>query len=123
MTEIASARPAVPLFEVDVRHVGRRAVIDVAGEIDIATAGALESTIREAIADGVFELWIDLGDTEFIDSTGMRLLIDAQRSLSALQRRLAIVCPDGAVRRAFAVARLDRVLPLYHDRAAAQVST
>jgi anti-sigma B factor antagonist len=109
-----------PRLTVDVQHVGKRAVIEAAGEIDAATAAILAGAIEETVRAGALEVWIDLGPTEFMDSTGLNLVLGLRRRLVELRRRLAIICPRGRVRRVFELAGVDRVLPLHATLAAAQ---
>jgi anti-sigma B factor antagonist len=103
-----------------VHRVGRRAVVEVGGEVDLGTAPALAEALQEVVDAGTVELWLDLSPTAFIDSTGLHLVLDLRTQLAAMNRRLAIICPDGPIRRTFEVVGLDRVLPLHASRATAQ---
>ena len=116
--------PSSPSTGVTITHhtVGRRMVLTVEGEIDIATVGLLAAAIDNAVEEGATELWVDLSPTLFMDSAGLHLLLDTRRRLAELNRRLAVICPAGCVRRLFKVAAVDRVLPLYDDRGAAHLA-
>ena len=111
---------ATPAMTVRRRLVGHRTVLAVTGEVDLATAPELGSAVDTALASGAQELWLDLSATAFMDSSGLHVLLDAHRRMGGLRRRLAIVCPGGAVRRLFEIAGVADALPLYEDRAAAQ---
>jgi anti-sigma B factor antagonist len=100
--------------------VGRRTVLSVYGEVDLATAPELAGAIDAALTAGTLELWVDLSETEFMDSSGMHALLDGQARMRELRRRLAVICPPGHVRRAFDVAGIGELLPVYDDRVAAQ---
>lgn len=91
---------------------GPRSVLDVTGEIDIATSPQLRSAVEAAFASGARELCIDLSRTEFMDSTGLHVLTDAARHARTVGCRLEVVCPPGNVRRVIELAGLDGVLPL-----------
>lgn len=93
--------------------------MDVAGEIDMATAPSLSAAIGEALAAGALELWLDLTPTGFMDSTGVHALLAAQTQARDLNRRLAIICPPGHIRRLFDLAGVSGRLPIYDDRAVA----
>jgi anti-sigma B factor antagonist len=110
-----------PTMLVSRRVIGRRAVLRVSGEIDFASVAMLADAIDAALADGALDLWIDLSATSFMDSSGLRLLIESWRRLSQQNRRLAIVCPRGAVRRVFDIAGVSDRLPLYDELAAAHL--
>ena len=102
------------------RHViGRRTVLAVTGEVDLASAPHLRSAVDDALDAGAHELWIDLSRTTFLDSSGVHLLIATHHGSHALRRRLAIICPAGRVRHVLEIAGVADALPLYADRGAA----
>jgi anti-sigma B factor antagonist len=53
-------------------------IVVLRGEIDLASAGALERALHAAEA-GQDRLVVDLGGLSFIDSTGIHVLLEAQR--------------------------------------------
>jgi anti-sigma B factor antagonist len=71
------------------------------GEIDIATSPRLITALNEGITDSTGPLIVDLSAVEFMDSTGLALLVRAQRRMSRRDRGFAVVCPDGPVWRIF----------------------
>ena len=96
--------------------VGRRAVMSVSGEIDLHTAWVVADAVDDALDGGALELWLDFSSTTFMDSTGLHLLLETQARVAAHARRLAVICPDGPVRRLIELAGLQKQLPLYDDR-------
>jgi anti-sigma B factor antagonist len=114
-TERRPARPSAatpPPTTVAVSTVGRRTVLEAAGEIDIATAPLLAGAVDEAIAAGAAEVALDLTDVTFMDSTGLHLLCDAHQRLGLLGRRLTVICPPGGARRLLELTGLDAVFEL-----------
>ena len=97
-------------------RVGSRTVVAAAGEIDLITAGAFEEAAVQALDGGALELWIDLSDVTFIDSSGLHALLAVRTRVEARDRRFVVVCPIGPVRRALGIARLDEELELYTSR-------
>jgi anti-anti-sigma factor len=68
--------------EVSVSSQGRDGVLTVAvsGEIDLATGPDVERAIAVAIgSDGVSEVRVDLSGVEFLDSSGVALLLKGRR--------------------------------------------
>ncbi|HEY7829915.1 MAG TPA: STAS domain-containing protein [Solirubrobacteraceae bacterium] len=53
------------------------ASLSLEGELDIATAPSLEMRLDELEAHGSTHLMVDLGGLAFIDSTGLRVLLQA----------------------------------------------
>jgi len=99
--------------------IGRRAILAVGGEVDLATAPDLHSALDAALDSGATELWLDLSATTFMDSSGLHVIFQSQARAEALRRRLAIICPPGPVRRLFEVTGFAERLPLYVDLATA----
>jgi len=107
-------------LSIELLRVGRRVVVVVGGEIDVASVDELNAAMREAEAWQPLELWIDLTDVEFMDSTGLTALLLAHRSR---REALALICPDGSVRRLLELAGVDRIVPVHANRAAAQAAS
>ena len=69
-----------------------KAVLRPSGEDVVASAvPALRSRMRGAIADGVRDLVLDLGEVRMVDSTGIGLLISAHNSLTRLGGQLTVI--------------------------------
>jgi len=75
-------------FEVDNEQVGGVHVLSVSGELDLGTAPQLEQPLEQALSDGG-SLLIDLSACEFIDSTGIALLVRAWQRLDGDQAAAA----------------------------------
>lgn len=98
-------------FQVRLRSAERAAVIVVSGELDLASAPVLEEELNRA-ADGADLLIVDLRELEFIDSTGLGLLIKANRQAEAAGRRFAIVRGQSQVQRLLGVTGIEQRLTL-----------
>lgn len=82
-------------------------VIAVVGELDLAVADQLQGAIdRAADAPGVL---VDLCDCEFLDSTGIAILIRGREALAAEGRCLTICNPRSQVLRVLEVTGLTRL--------------
>ncbi|MHB8533120.1 MAG: STAS domain-containing protein [Solirubrobacteraceae bacterium] len=57
-----------------------RARLVLSGELDLATAPELEAALTRLCESGVHEIEIDLGEIDFIDSTGLRAILLAKDS-------------------------------------------
>lgn len=84
--------------------------LDVAGEVDAATAPVLDAKITEAVAAGVGEVVLRCAALEFIDSSGLSVIVSNHKRLRDAGRALIIESPPVAARRLFEIAGLDRVL-------------
>src|SRR3954469_8509133 len=82
-------------------------LVEVFGELDLATAPKLCSALDAARIHRVKRLVIDLTGVDFCDSTGLRALLGASTELRFGGGRLAVVClPDGPVARLFDIVGL-----------------
>jgi anti-sigma B factor antagonist len=90
--------------------------VAVHGEVDLAVAAQLESALEGAILESVGAFVIDLSDLDFIESTGLQVLLRARGLLGREDRALAVVCPRGPVRRVFELSGLSELFALYETR-------
>jgi anti-sigma B factor antagonist len=81
--------------------------IAVAGEIDAHTAPALAAALTAADHD---PLVLDLAGVEFVDSSGLRVLLEAHQVREADGRSLVLARPSAAVQRVLDVAGVDGYL-------------
>jgi anti-anti-sigma factor len=111
-------------LEVELIRIGHRMVIAVSGRIDIATADTLRQAIDGALEWGAAEVWIDLSKVEFMDSSGMQVLLAARGELRRRSARLALICPagPGPVRRVLEIAGVASAFAVYPDRATAHAA-
>jgi anti-sigma B factor antagonist len=92
-------------FTVDELDVDGVPVLTLHGDLDIGTAPRLCWRIDEARRKWIRALVLDLSETDFCDSTGLRALAGAERELAAQRGRLVVVVPaTGPVARLFDVA-------------------
>ena len=95
--------------------VGRRAVLSVAGEIDISNSADLRAAIESA-ATRAFEIWLDLTPLTFIDSSGLRAMSQARVRLIKANTRLTLICPEGPVLRVLALTGFDQIFEIHASR-------
>jgi anti-anti-sigma factor len=77
---------------------GEAIVIAVGGRVDAETAPQFEAHILELIAGGHLRLVIDLGDLDYINSSGLRALLVAGKRLKSQGGRLLLAAPRELVR-------------------------
>jgi anti-anti-sigma factor len=104
---------APPPAEFDV-HAGREPggalTLRPTGELDIATAPRLERALRDGRRPGD-EVVLDLSGLEFIDSTGLRVVVKAVEAAAAERWDLRLRHGPPAVRRVFEIAGVLGALP------------
>ena len=95
----------------------RTARLELAGEVDAATAPLLDAKITEAVGAGVAEVVVACADLDFIDSSGLSVLVASHKRLRNAGRELVVESPPPAAQRLFEIAGLDRVLTIRHGDA------
>lgn len=106
-------------FEVkigDLEHGVR--TISVRGELDLSTAPDLEGPLEETLESGEGSVLIDLSECEFIDSTGIALIVRAwQRLDSGENGRALVICSHNQqVRRVLEITGLELSIPVHATR-------
>jgi anti-anti-sigma factor len=98
-------------------------VFTVRGELDMNTAPDLEQSLDRALAESDASIMIDLSDCEFIDSTGIALIVRAWQQLERNdgdgKRRLALCCINHQVRRLLEITGVEGSIPMHEERDAA----
>jgi len=118
MTRLATVE--VDRLTVREQEVDGVPVLSVHGELDIGTAPRLCARIDAARRRWIRSLVLDLSDTDFCDSTGLRALAGAERELAAQRARMVVVVPaNGAVARLFDVSGAYELLEVRRTRAEA----
>jgi stage II sporulation protein AA (anti-sigma F factor antagonist) len=96
-------------------------VIEIQGELDLSTAPELEGPLEEAVADGSASVLVDLSGCEFIDSTGIALLVRAWQQTAqegnGESGRSFVLCSDSEqVRRVLEITGLELSIPIHRTR-------
>ena len=93
----------------------RTVVVSFEGEMDISEADRVEEQLRSAETDQPPFLILDLRGLTFLDSTGLRLVLEADTRARDQGRRLAIIPGPDVVHRIFLIAMLDKRLEFIDD--------
>jgi anti-anti-sigma factor len=104
-----------------VTTIGAARTVAVAGELDLSNAHTLQELLDDLDREGAELIVLDLEALEFIDSSGMALLVNSHKRLNGGSGCLRLIPSrvDG-VRRVLAATGLDTTLP-FVEQASAQV--
>jgi anti-sigma B factor antagonist len=97
-------------FEARVVERGPRSVVELAGELDMATAPQLDACVRSLAEDGAESVTLDLSQLEFCDSSGVGVFVQWSKPSSDGSPTLLLKGAQGTVRRVFEVAGLGHLL-------------
>jgi anti-sigma B factor antagonist len=109
----------------EVEERGDVAVLAVSGEVDVATVPRLREQLHGLVASGTPRIVVNLDAVDFLDSTGLGVLVGALKRVRNNGGELALVCTSPRIRKVFEVTGLTKVFSLYDtvDAAAAGTST
>jgi anti-sigma B factor antagonist len=89
---------------------GDLATLDLVGELDLASAPLFEAELDRAAVAEADKLLIDLGGLDFIDSTGLRIIVSAQARARERGQDFAVTRGSEQVQRLLAITRLSEHL-------------
>jgi anti-sigma B factor antagonist len=97
-------------LKLEVSQYGETSMIQLKGELDLANAPALEQELDQALRDGTGRVVVDLGELDFIDSTGIALLLNSLDGEEENRVRF-LRSQSTAVNRVLALTGVDERLP------------
>lgn len=95
-------------------------VLEVRGELDMATSPQLRQALMRLVEAGDRQVVVDLGGVGFMDSSALGALVETYKALRAVNGRLALAAVQPAVRSVLAVTSVDRVIKVYDTAQAAE---
>jgi anti-sigma B factor antagonist len=88
------------------------AVLRVGGEVDVYSAPQLRERVIQLLADGIRHIIADLHEVDFLDSTGLGVLVGSLKRLREQDGSLKLVTSAGRIPRLFRLTGLDRAFEL-----------
>jgi anti-sigma B factor antagonist len=100
------------MLSVRVSDDGQSHTVALAGELDMANAATLTAELERVEGEGAELITIDMRELEFIDSTGIAILVAAHRRLNADHERIRVVRSRASgVQRVIDVTGLEKEIP------------
>jgi anti-anti-sigma factor len=109
----------VAALRVDLTMSGTVPVLALSGDLDLAAAGVLERALEEAHESAPAALVVDLRGVDFMDSSGLRVVVTAAQRAEEDARRFALVRGKAQVMRVFEITRMLERLDFVDDPATA----
>lgn len=100
-------------LNVNSREQDGRTVVQVEGEIDVYTAPVLREHLNEAVAEGRHHLIIDMTGVDFLDSTGLGVLVGSLKRIRSHDGSLQLVCDQEKILKVFRITGLTKVFPIH----------
>ena len=100
-----------------------RAVLRLAGELDLLSCGRLRDALNAELGAGRTWLVLDVADLAFLDSSGMSVLVEFSKKTSRAGGQLALAGLQPQPARVLKIAGLDRRIPVYATTGGAVAET
>ncbi|WP_341874250.1 STAS domain-containing protein [Micromonospora orduensis] len=107
-------------LELSVRPGRGCTVLEVHGELDMATAPQLRDALQRLIEAGDRHVVVDLADVGFMDSSALGALVVMFKAFREVSGRLSLAAVQPAVRTVLTVTSVDRVMRVHEDVRAAE---
>jgi anti-sigma B factor antagonist len=99
-------------LEIEFSQDGDACIVTLQGEVDIYTAPALRERLIEASETDCSTVVVDMTEVDFIDSSGLGVLVSALKRVRENDGQMRIVTAKEPILRIFRITGLDRVFEL-----------
>jgi len=103
------------ILNAHVKEVGGVPVVELEGEIDLSTSSIFKETVYQVIESGHNDVIIDLNELEFMDSTGLGVLVAALKKTSMAGGSIRLICNKRNILKVFTITGLDKVFSIYDN--------
>lgn len=100
---------------ISTRTEGAVVIVEVGGEIDVYTAPRLREQLLDSVSAGRYHIIVDMSKVEFLDSTGLGVLVGGLKRVRAHEGSLHLVCDQGRTLKIFRITGLDKVFKIHGD--------
>ena len=99
------------------REVDGTTIVAVGGEIDVYTAPKLRDKITELVGNGDYHLVIDMEKVDFLDSTGLGVLVGGLKKVRAHDGSMRLICNQERLLKIFRITGLAKVFAIHGSQA------
>ncbi len=97
-------------------------VVEVAGDLDLATSPGLHEGLRQVLDGGTRNVVVDLAEVGFMDSSALGALVEVFKVARERGGRLCLAAVRRPVRNLLAITSVDRAIGVYDTVPAAEAS-
>ena len=99
----------------DVTEHATTTVLAVRGEVDVYTAPRLREKLVELVSQGKHNIVVDLEAVDFLDSTGLGVLVGGLKRLRSHDGDLSLVCTQHRILKVFEITGLTKVFTIHES--------
>ena len=86
--------------------------VSLAGELDVSTADELKKCLHKLVDEKNIDIKLNLEDLDYIDSTGLGVMIGILKRLKIEDKEVYIEKPKNNVRKIFNITGLDKIFKM-----------
>ena len=102
-------------MEITKNTIGDTTVLHLSGRLDLNTSGEVKDAIKELLSGGVKKIILNLTRVDFINSSGLGVLVSTLKDVRLTNGRLALTNLSPYVREIFDITQLSNVFDIYDD--------
>ena len=106
-------------MNINIRESGDIRIVDFAGRLETGTSPAAETAILKLLEDGHSRIVINLAETEYVSSSGLRVFLVAAKKLMAVSGKLKICQPNEVVKEILDISGFSTLLEVRSSEEAA----
>lgn len=99
----------------DVKERNGWSVLSVQGEVDVYTAPQFREQLIQLVDQGQRSILVDLEGVEFLDSTGLGVLVGGLKRVRSHNGDLSLVCTQHRILKVFEITGLTKVFSIYDN--------
>ncbi len=97
-------------METKIRESGDIKIVDIAGRLDTGTSPEAESAIHKLLDAGNGKIIINLAGTDYLSSSGLRVLLVTAKKIAAIKGKLKICQPNAVVKEILDISGFSTIL-------------
>ena len=86
------------------------AIVEVSGEVDVYTAPRLREALLDLVDSGHHNVVVDIRGVEFLDSTGLGVLVGGLKRVRQHEGSIQLVCTQERILKIFRITGLTKVI-------------
>ena len=100
-------------LKIRTKHLDGVPIIELEGEVDVYTAPRLKSRLIDLVDQGKYQIIVDLELVDFMDSSGLGVLVGGLKRVRAHDGAVHIICTKEKILKIFRITGLTKVFPIY----------
>lgn len=100
-------------LDVKMERDGDNCTISLKGEVDVYTSPSFKERLVKTIDEGCSRIVVDLEGVDFIDSSGLGVLVSGLRRVKENGGSIRLICTREPILKVFRITGLDRVFPIF----------